>query len=381
METNSPIETAALHRPSIDYEAQDTYPASDSLSPAGLASSFDAHRPHAQAPARFVGSVTAITGTSLTVKTDAGDQRQFDVPAEAIIKRIAPGEKDLTRPSRMAFTDLAVGDRVLVKLDPDSPTPAGRADHRRQAGRPRPKAAEGPRRLAAPRSRRPGEKRRSRLRSHLAHHRCGSNRQDRNRAHHQGDHPQAIRVRLGPLRSGPARAHRCHPPRRPVARARRQERRWLRDHRRRSRVRQLPQHLRNHLLHRSRHLNLRHQRSGHQEAGHRPHYVGCADAPPSRSHGADAGHAFERGNPGSRGPGRSAAAAVQPAAHRVVRRGPGVRLPEQALDSMPGTAAAAPEARQVGADPGPAQVGAIRSRCSAAPRPFNSPTCRRVKPS
>ena len=77
----------------------------------------------AQAPARFVGSVTAITGTSLTVKTDAGDQRQFDVPSEAVLKRIAPGEKDLSKAATIAFSDLAVGDRVLVKLDPASPTP------------------------------------------------------------------------------------------------------------------------------------------------------------------------------------------------------------------------------------------------------------------
>jgi hypothetical protein len=78
----------------------------------------------AQAPSRFVGSVTAITGTSVTVKTDAGDQRQFDVPADATIKRIAPGEKDLSKAAAMAFTDLAVGDRVLVKLAPDASTPA-----------------------------------------------------------------------------------------------------------------------------------------------------------------------------------------------------------------------------------------------------------------
>jgi hypothetical protein len=72
---------------------------------------------HAQAPPRFVGSITAIAGNSVTVKTDAGDQRQFDVPAEAVLKRIAPGEKDLTKAATIAFSDLAVGDRVLVKID------------------------------------------------------------------------------------------------------------------------------------------------------------------------------------------------------------------------------------------------------------------------
>ncbi|HEY1983872.1 MAG TPA: hypothetical protein VGG85_00600 [Terracidiphilus sp.] len=74
----------------------------------------------AQAPARFVGSVTAISGTTLTVKTDAGDQKQVGVPAETPIKRIAPGEKDLSKAAAITFADLAVGDRVLVRLNPDA---------------------------------------------------------------------------------------------------------------------------------------------------------------------------------------------------------------------------------------------------------------------
>ena len=77
----------------------------------------------AQTPARFVGSVTAITGTTLTVKTDAGEQRQFDVPSDAALKRIAPGEKDLTKAVTITLGDLAVGDRVLVKLDPAAAAP------------------------------------------------------------------------------------------------------------------------------------------------------------------------------------------------------------------------------------------------------------------
>src|SRR6478609_7267988 len=70
----------------------------------------------AQAPSHFVGSITGITANTLTVKTDTGDQHQFDVPAEAVIKRIAPGEKDLSKAETMAFSELAVGDRVLVKM-------------------------------------------------------------------------------------------------------------------------------------------------------------------------------------------------------------------------------------------------------------------------
>ena len=81
----------------------------------------------AQAPARFVGSITAITGNSLTVKTDAGDQRQFDVPAGAVLKRISPGEKDLTKAAAITFSDLAVGDRVLVKMDMGATAPTPQA--------------------------------------------------------------------------------------------------------------------------------------------------------------------------------------------------------------------------------------------------------------
>jgi hypothetical protein len=75
----------------------------------------------AQTPARFVGAITAISGTTLTVKTDAGQSYQVDVPAAAILKRIEPGQKDLSSAVAMQFTDLAVGDRTLVKLDPDAP--------------------------------------------------------------------------------------------------------------------------------------------------------------------------------------------------------------------------------------------------------------------
>lgn len=75
----------------------------------------------AQAPARFVGAITAIGGTTLTVKTDAGQSYQVDVPSVASIKRIAPGQKDLSTAETINFSDLAVGDRALVKLDPDAP--------------------------------------------------------------------------------------------------------------------------------------------------------------------------------------------------------------------------------------------------------------------
>lgn len=75
----------------------------------------------AQAAAqRFVGTITAISGDTLTVKTDAGESHQVQVPEAATLKRIAPGQKDLSTAETIKLSDLAMGDRVLVKLDPDA---------------------------------------------------------------------------------------------------------------------------------------------------------------------------------------------------------------------------------------------------------------------
>ena len=75
----------------------------------------------AQAPAapanRFVGTITAINGDTLTVKTDAGEVKQVAVPSTAALKRVAPGQKDLSAAVSIELTDLATGDRVLVRLD------------------------------------------------------------------------------------------------------------------------------------------------------------------------------------------------------------------------------------------------------------------------
>jgi hypothetical protein len=77
--------------------------------------------PHlaAQAANRYLGTVTAINGDTLTVKTDAGEVHQVQVPAAASIRRVEPGEKDLSKAETIQFSDLAGGDRVLVRLDPN----------------------------------------------------------------------------------------------------------------------------------------------------------------------------------------------------------------------------------------------------------------------
>lgn len=78
---------------------------------------------------RYLGSITVINGDTLTVKTDAGDVHEVQVPGTAILKRIAPGEKDLSKAEPLDFSSLEVGDRVLVTLDPNftgSPSHAAR---------------------------------------------------------------------------------------------------------------------------------------------------------------------------------------------------------------------------------------------------------------
>ncbi|MGD0911954.1 MAG: hypothetical protein ABR928_08665 [Terracidiphilus sp.] len=72
------------------------------------------------ASAKFLGAITSINGDTLTVKTTQGDSKQVQVPANAILKRIEPGQTNLSSAVDMQYTDLAVGDRVLVNIDPSS---------------------------------------------------------------------------------------------------------------------------------------------------------------------------------------------------------------------------------------------------------------------
>jgi hypothetical protein len=72
------------------------------------------------AASRFLGTISAINGNTLTVKPAQGDARQVEVPSTAQLERIEPGQTSLSAAVPMQFSDLAVGDRVLVNLDPNS---------------------------------------------------------------------------------------------------------------------------------------------------------------------------------------------------------------------------------------------------------------------
>ncbi len=83
----------------------------------------------AQAPATpaanvksFLGTVTAVSTGNLTVKTDAGVERKVTVPDGIRLQQIAPGEKDLSKATNIQFSELSVGDRVLVRIAPDPAT-------------------------------------------------------------------------------------------------------------------------------------------------------------------------------------------------------------------------------------------------------------------
>src|SRR5437667_3202245 len=66
------------------------------------------------ASARQLGTVTAVAGNSLTLKTDAGQQVVVSVPDGARILQLAPGSTDLKSAQVIALKDIAAGDRVLV---------------------------------------------------------------------------------------------------------------------------------------------------------------------------------------------------------------------------------------------------------------------------
>lgn len=68
----------------------------------------------AAAAARQLGTVTAIAGNNLTLKTDAGQEVVVSVADAARILQLAPGSTDLKTAQVIALKDIAAGDRVLV---------------------------------------------------------------------------------------------------------------------------------------------------------------------------------------------------------------------------------------------------------------------------
>ncbi len=77
----------------------------------------------AQAPAssRVIGTVSSVSGSSVVVKQDSGAEVTVAVPETANIVRTAPGSKSLAGATKIAITDIAAGDRVLILVAGDPP--------------------------------------------------------------------------------------------------------------------------------------------------------------------------------------------------------------------------------------------------------------------
>ncbi|MCU1223743.1 MAG: hypothetical protein JWQ42_1836 [Edaphobacter sp.] len=87
------------------------------VSAAGLcADSFALAQATAAAPAaaRQIGTVKAISGSSITLTTDAGQPLTVSVADAARILQLAPGSTDLKTAQSITLADIAVGDRILV---------------------------------------------------------------------------------------------------------------------------------------------------------------------------------------------------------------------------------------------------------------------------
>lgn len=68
----------------------------------------------AAAPTRVMGTVTAVTGTSLTVQPDHGAAITVSVPSDARVVKLQPGQRSLSAATPIQLNEISVGDRVLA---------------------------------------------------------------------------------------------------------------------------------------------------------------------------------------------------------------------------------------------------------------------------
>ena len=68
-----------------------------------------------QAVQRSLGTITAIQGNAITLKTDAGAQVSVQVQDSTKMVRVEPGQKSLQGATAVELKDLQVGDRILVR--------------------------------------------------------------------------------------------------------------------------------------------------------------------------------------------------------------------------------------------------------------------------
>src|SRR5256885_55944 len=72
-------------------------------------------------PARFLGTVKSISGTTITLSSDVGSDVTVLVLEAARLLRVEPGQKDLKDAASLQLQDIQPGDRLLVrgKMAPD----------------------------------------------------------------------------------------------------------------------------------------------------------------------------------------------------------------------------------------------------------------------
>lgn len=74
------------------------------------------------ASSRVIGTVSAVNGSSVTVKTDSGSTATVIIADSARILRTAPGQKTLAGAEKIAVSDITPGDRVLMAVSGEPPT-------------------------------------------------------------------------------------------------------------------------------------------------------------------------------------------------------------------------------------------------------------------
>jgi hypothetical protein len=76
----------------------------------------DAQQPAAKTASRLIGTVTAIQGNSITLKTDAGTTATLTVNDQTRIVHAVPGQKDLSGAAAIHVEDIQIGDRLLSRV-------------------------------------------------------------------------------------------------------------------------------------------------------------------------------------------------------------------------------------------------------------------------
>src|SRR6266536_1460065 len=66
-------------------------------------------------PAKVVGTIKSVTGSSAVVTTDSGSEMTVTLSESARVVRTQPGQTDLKSASPIAVSEIEVGDRVFVR--------------------------------------------------------------------------------------------------------------------------------------------------------------------------------------------------------------------------------------------------------------------------